>query len=306
MLANKIKFGDTIGIVAPSNYLDEKRKFAIEQAKCFFESKGFFVKEGKHIYDEWYGSAGTPKDRANDINDMFLDDNVSIIICIEGGETCNIVLPYLDFELIRKHPKIIIGYSDVSILLETIYEKTGLVTFHGAEFYEYGIENFQEVLWKNFQEGLMKASNKITLGDDYAVVREGTFSGISIGTNLGCTMNLLGTPYMPSMKEKILFLEAYHIDQKESIRRLEQLRQAGIFEDVNAIVIGYIYAFQKENKYDKSFETIVLEILKDTSVPIIKCNLFGHQIPNQIIPIGVKTEIDTLNGIIEIKETFLN
>lgn len=305
MLAKKINYGCTIGVVAPSNSLEgEKLKYFLE-AERFFIGKGFHIKRGKHIFESWYGSGGTPVNRANDLNDMFLDNEVDIIMCIEGGDTCNTILPYLKFEEIKRHPKILIGYSDITVLLQTIYEKTGMITFHGAEFYEYGILEFQERLYQNFVNRLINRSSKIQIDSNASVVREGKASGKSMGTNLSCTMNLLGTEYFPNFQDTIFFMESYKIEPNECARRCWQLKMNGFFDRINGLVIGYIDAFQKENFEDATFQDILLEVVKDKNFPILKCNIFGHKIVNEIIPIGVRMSIDSDDKLITICEEFL-
>lgn len=305
MIANRLNYGDTIGIVAPSNYLDEYRIETLYKAEEFFKLKGFKIKRGEHIFDNWYGSAGTPENRAKDINRMFLDQDVTMIICIEGGSTCNSILPYLDFDIIKNNPKIFMGYSDVTVLLNAIYEKTGLVTFHGAEFYQYGISELQSKLWDNIKKTLIENNNYLDYCFDMKIMKSGRAKGLTVGTNLGCLMNLLGTPYFPSVENKILLMESYQIKETECVRRFYQLLEAGVFNKINGIVIGYIDAFQKDNINDSRFEDILMEVINYIDIPIIKCNFFGHEIANEIIPIGVNMDIDTFNNKILIEENYL-
>ena len=127
MLAKKLNYGDTIGVVGVSNSLKENQRYDdFKRAEEFFVKKGFKIKKGKYIEEDYYGAAGTRQQKAEDLMEMFRDDEVKAIICLEGGQTCNTFIDLLDYEEIKKHPKIITGYSDITILLQAIYEKTGL------------------------------------------------------------------------------------------------------------------------------------------------------------------------------------
>ena len=135
MLANKLNYGDTIGVVGVANSLELHNRYEdFYRAEKFFESKGFKIKRGKYVLENYYGTAGTREQKAEDLMNMFKDEAVKAIICLEGGQNCNTFIDLLDYDVIRQNPKIITGYSDVTVLLQTIYNKTGLVTFHGSTF----------------------------------------------------------------------------------------------------------------------------------------------------------------------------
>ena len=139
MLANKLNYGDTIGVVGVSNSLEIGATYEhFYKAEKFLQSKGFKIKRGKYVLKNYYGSAGTKEQKAEDMMNMFLDKEVKAIICLKGGETCNTFIDLLDYEIIKQNPKIITGYSDITVILETIYQKTGLVTFHGSDFVDFG------------------------------------------------------------------------------------------------------------------------------------------------------------------------
>lgn len=124
ILAKKLNYGDTIGVVGVSNSLKLNNRYEdLKKAENFLLSKGFKIKKGKYIEEDYYGSAGTNKQKAEDLMEMFKDDEVKAIICLEGGQTCNTFIDLLDYEEIKKHPKIITGYSDITVLLQAIYKK---------------------------------------------------------------------------------------------------------------------------------------------------------------------------------------
>lgn len=138
MLANKLKIGDTIGVIAPDKALKNKDIKYLENATKYFESLGLKVKYGKYLFSEDNYCAGTPKERAKDLNDMFSDKEIKAIFTVKGGDMVNGILPYIDFENIKDNPKIFLGMSDITVLLCAINKMTGLVTFHCQDYVWFG------------------------------------------------------------------------------------------------------------------------------------------------------------------------
>lgn len=305
MLANKLNYGDTIGIVGVSNSLKYDDKYDLfYKAEQLFLDKGFKIKRGKYIFEDYYGSAGTKEQKAEDIMDMFKDKEVKAIICLEGGETCNTFIDLLDYEVIKENPKIFIGYSDVTVLLQAIYEKTGLVTFHGPNFTGYG-EFVAKEIYKEFENVFINNKLESFHSGNKKNVREGNVIGKTIGTNLGCMMYLLGTEYLPDMQDKILLIESYKTSPNECQRRFAHLKQYGIFDKIKGVIIGYNYDLQKDGDMYPQMEDLLLEYTKEYNFPIIKCNNFGHKIVNSIIPIGVDIKINSSNQEVKIIEPFI-
>lgn len=305
MLAIKLNYGDTIGVVGVSNSLKFDNKLEqFYKAEQFFKDKGFKIKRGKYVLEDFYGSAGTREQKAEDMMNMFKDKEVKAIICIHGGQTCNTLIDLLDYKVIKQNPKIITGYSDVTVLLQAIYQKTGLVTFHGPSFVDFGKDDAKDQ-YKEFENVFVnKAIGKFRSGEK-RVIRKSNASGKILGTNLGCMMYLLGTEYLPDMKDVILLIESYKTSPNECQRRFAHLKQAGIFDKINGIVIGYNYDLQKNGETFPQMEDILLEYTKEYNFPIIKCNDFGHKIINSVIPIGVNVEIDSTKSKIIIKDEFI-
>jgi muramoyltetrapeptide carboxypeptidase len=303
MLANKLNYGDTIGVVGVSNSLALNDRYNdFMNAKQFLENKGFKIKFGKYIEEDYYGSCGTREQKAEDFMNMFLNDEVKAIICLEGGQTSNTFIDLLDYEEIKNHPKILVGYSDITVLLQAIYNKTGLITFSGPDFISFGFQNAEEQ-YKIFEDAFIDNKLDKFNNGNKQVIRSGNTSGKIIGTNLGCMMYLFGTEYLPNMNNSVLFIESYKTSPNECQRRFAHLKQYGIFDKINGIVVGYNYDLQKNGNIYPQMEDILLEYTKEYNFPIIKCNDFGHKIVNSIIPIGTNVKIE--NNKVTIDDKFL-
>ena len=134
ILPKTLKVGDTIGVVAPSNPIIDENIEEMERARKIIEEKGFKVKYSKNLFSNTNGYSASAKEKAEDINSMFEDKEVKMIWCAKGGENSNSVFDYLDYEMIKKNPKIICGFSDITSITNIISAKTGLVTFSGTNF----------------------------------------------------------------------------------------------------------------------------------------------------------------------------
>lgn len=305
MLANKLNYGDTIGVVGVSNSLEIGATYEhFYKAEKFLQSKGFKIKRGKYVLKNYYGSAGTKEQKTEDMMNMFLDKEVKAIICLKGGETCNTFIDLLDYEIIKQNPKIITGYSDITVILETIYQKTGLVTFHGSDFVDFGKEQAEERFLEFENTFINKKIGKFQSGEK-RIIRSGNAQGKLLGTNLGTMMYLLGTEYLPDMQDKILAIESYITSPNECQRRFATLKQLGVFDKIKGIIVGYNYALQKNGNTFPQMEDILLEYTKEYNFPIVKCNDFGHEMVNAVIPIGVDVKIDSNNNKVEIVDDFL-
>lgn len=297
----RLKKGDTIGVVSPSGVVTEKKQ--LDSGIRFFEKLGFNVIVGKNALNVDMFSAGTGKERADDINTMFSDKNVNAIICSQGGATANECLPFLEWKIIKKNPKIFLGISDITLLLNTIYSKTGLVTFHG-----------NDVMWgfgrspskydkKEFVDRLMnRATGKINHNSEWRTIRTGHARGRLMGGNLTCLLKLAGTEYFPDLNGSLLFLEEYEPRPEGCAYQFEQLKQMGIFDEIAGVVIGYIYGMDNKKGSFIKMEDILLRASKSWDFPILKAPDFGHNCPNTMLPIGVKAQIDAGKKEIEILE----
>lgn len=288
---NKLNLGDTIGVVAPSNPIIGENIEEIEKAKKIIEEKGFKIKFSKNLFSNSNGYSATAKEKAEDLNEMFLDKDIKMIWCAKGGENSNSVLDYLDYDSIKNNPKIICGYSDITSLTNAIYQKTGLVTFSGTNFKTIATDETDYSL----NEALKRFCDcSLELGkedDEDITLKDGVAEGILIGGNLSLIYGLTCGKYALDFKDKILFIEelGYESDPALVSNHLYYMKQNGVFNLIKGLWIG-----NYEHESNIALEKIFLDTIgEDINYPIIKSNYFGHTEKKTVIPIGTRAKIDT-------------
>lgn len=291
MLSSVIKPGDIIGVIAPANIILEKDEEYLEKSTKLFTDLGYKVKFGKYVRANTLGYGATAKQKAEDINNMFADKEVKAIICVKGGEDSNSTFDYIDYEIIKKNPKIICGFSDITSLTNVIYSKTGLVTFNGPTFKSLTSwetdYSFKELV-KRFQD------RSLELGveeDEYTIIQEGTAEGKLVGGNLSLTTKLVCGKYTIDFTDKILFIEelGYESDPNLVNNNLYYMKQNGVFDKIKGIWVG-----NYEHESGILLEKILLDVLDNKyKFPIVKSNNFGHCDKKTVIPIGIKAQINT-------------
>lgn len=291
MLPNRLKRGDTIGVVAPSNPIVGDNIEELNRAKQIVEKSRFRVKLSNHIYANTNGYSSTAKEKAEDINNMFRDKEVKMIWCAKGGNNSNTVFEFLDYELIKQNPKILCGYSDITSLTNIIYAKTGLITFSGTNFKTIATDetdySYREAM-KRFVEGSLELGKA---NEEYVTIQEGQVEGKLIGGNLTLMYSLVRGKYQVDFQDKILFIEelGFETDPAMASHALAHMKQNGVFEKIKGLWIGN---YQHESNI--TLEQIVLDTLEEKyQFPIIKSNNFGHIETKTVIPIGTKARIDT-------------
>lgn len=300
MIPSKLKKGDTIGVIAPSNYIEKDDLEYINASIALMEASGFKVKFGKYVFEDTLGYGTSPEKRAADINWAFKDDKVKAIMCVKGGEDSNTTLDYIDYEMIKKHPKIICGFSDNTSILNAIHEKTGLVTYHGPTFksltsWETGYA------YKQFIKTFAENTESLIMGepeDEYTTIQAGQATGELVGGNLSLFTKLVCGKYAVNVQDKILFLEELGFEAAPEMvnSNIYYLKQNGVFDRIAGLWIG-----NYEHPSKVSIEKIIKNAIGDEyKFPIIKSDNFGHIDKKIIIPIGTKAEINT-NEKIKIK-----
>ncbi len=305
--------GQTIGIVAPSSAPNEPERirFAIETV----ESLGFKVQPGPHLYDREGYLAGADAARADDLNAMFADDSVDAIWCVRGGYGASRILPALDYSLMRRRPKALIGYSDITALHMAIHRHAGLVTFHGPvafrAFTPYTRGELKRVLWSadtpvhlggpppfERSEGRVDWDNRVT------TLQPGKARGHLLGGNLCLMSHLVGTPYLPDLRGAILFLEDVEEAYYRIDRMLTQLWLSGALAGVAGMAFGKFTGCEPSAFFlqNRSLEDILAERFRALGIPAVSGLMIGHIEDQTTLPVGCLAELDADTGTLTLLE----
>jgi len=309
-----LKMGDTVGLITPASALNEVNRTLIE-AREKMESLGFKVKFGQHVKKKKGYLAGSIKERVEDIHQMFRDKEIKAIVAIRGGYGSGQLLPYLNYDLIKSYPKILLGYSDITSLLNGIYKKTGLVTFHGpvaiSTFTDYTKKYFYKTLTVTepvldiedapYEENMQK-SNRIWS------LKKGISEGRLIGGNLTLLQATLGTPYEIDTDDAILFIEEVDEAPYDLDRILNHFKQAGKFNHCKGVLfdqLGKIKPFSRSPAFNNSLsvEEVIEEVFKDFDFPVCLGFSIGHIKDKPTLPLGIKARLDADKGRLSLLES---
>lgn len=306
----RLKPGDTLGLIAPGSYISEDE---LKDSKENLEKLGYKVFYDDRILSKTGYLAGTDESRAEEVNSMFADKNVQGIICARGGYGCARILPMLDYNLIKSNPKVLIGYSDVTALLNGIYVETGLVTFHGpvgiSSFNDFSVTYFNEVLVHPEKDLVLISAKGEDEKDNSGIktIVSGKAVGELIGGNLSVLNSLIGTKYDFNGEGKIVFLEEIGEEPYRIDRMLTQLIQSGKFDKAAGIAMGVFKDCEPKEK-DPSFSMsfslmeVLFDRLSNLNIPVIYGMSFGHIKNKFTLPIGIKAELDTINQTLTLLE----
>ena len=327
MIPQKLKAGDEVRIITPSNGMNILGKDTIEIATQRLQDLGLKVTFGKYVYETTgdYAMASV-EHRVEDIESAFKDKNVKAILTAIGGLNTNQVLSYINYDIIKNNPKILCGYSDVTSLLDTIYAKTGLVTYYGPHFstfgekkgFEYTLEYFKKMFfedepidikpskqWSCDAWYIDQENRNFIPNEGILLINEGNAEGTIVGGNLGSINLLQGTEFMPNLKNSILFLEyvAEGEDKSSSYLMIDRLLQSIIhlpdFKYVKGLVLGRSIK-EVEMTSDKWIKLIKSKKELE-NIPVIANYDFGHTTPMITFPIGGKAKIQAINGNVSLK-----
>ena len=307
LYGKKLNFGDTIGLIAPSGAF--RTPGALDAAIAETERMGFRVKVGESCRARYGYLAGSDEIRARDVNNMFLDDEVDVIVCIRGGYGTMRILDQLDYEAIAAHPKIFVGFSDITAMHIAILEKTGLVTFHGPM----AVSNWSDGPLGDFcRESLYRAVmhaepvGELVNPPEYPrqTVNPGVCEGQLVGGNLTLIAGTIGTPWQLDTTGRIIFIEdvgerTYCLD-----RMLTQMRLAGMFDKCAGVVFGDFADCPIEYpEFGCSLEQIINDVVKPCGKPIFTGLRCGHCTPKLTLPLGVKCRLDADNCTLTVLES---
>lgn len=307
-----LKPGDTIGLIAPAGAVEDEE--SITMAKEVFTYFGFSVKEGGHIRARYGNLAGTDEQRLEDLHTMFADNSIQAIVCIRGGNGASRLLNRIDYDLIGRNPKILLGYSDVTALLLAFYTKVGLVSFHGvvgiSTWSNYVAQLFKDQFFDNklacFENPKKSDTQIIQYKDRIQTINPGIAEGIMIGGNLTLLAGLCGTPYLPDFTGKILFVE--EIDEKSDRldRMFCQLMNAGILSKIKGFIFGKCTNCGPSGGYGAlTVEQMLNDYIKPLGIPAYSGAMIGHIADQFLMPVGLLARMDASLGKIEYLEKSL-
>lgn len=304
--------GDTVGLITPSSYVSDPDKLiTAERTIKYF---GLNLKMGRNVRKRAGYLGGSIEDRVEDLHAMFRDPEVKGVFCIRGGYGSAQLLNHIDYELIRRNPKVFIGYSDITAMHLAIHKRTGLVTFHGpvplSRFTDYTQQCFRRALFETKPLGALTnpaESNALRPNHTLRTIRPGKARGPLVGGNLSLIASTMGTPYEVDTRGKIFFIEDVGEQPYSVDRMLTQLRLAGKFEQAAGVVFGECNDCGPR-KYDPSFEStfslgeVLDEILGKLKIPVLGGLTIGHTDDQLTLPLGVMASLDSDKGELTVEE----
>ena len=284
-----LRKGDTIGIVSPAGVVDPG---GLEKGVRELEGLGFRVVLGRNVLRAHRYLAGSDQERVEDLHAMFLNPKVRAILCARGGSGTPRLLPLLNPSILGKNPKIFIGSSDVTSLLFYLVQKIGMVAFHGPMVAPHLGRSPSELTLQGIRMlSHPKAFLKPIWFDEVRCLRSGTAEGILIGGCLSLLCAALGTPDEPETEGTILFLEDVNEPPYRIDRMLTQMRLAGKLNGVRGFIFGKMVNCHPGEGENYSLEDVLLDLLKETSGPILFGLPAGHGQDQLMLPLGIPVQL---------------
>jgi muramoyltetrapeptide carboxypeptidase len=299
---NALKKGDLVGVCAPAGCVSDQGE--ILEFTDVLKDLGFKVKMGNNIGSRFGYFSAPDESRAGEFMDFIRDPEVKGIFFVRGGWGCARILPFLDFEVIRNNPKVIMGFSDITTLLNAITLKTGLITFHGpngnASWNSRTMEYFHSILFHGELHTFYNRREDLKV----RTIREGIAEGELAGGNLTVVSSMIGSQYLPDWKGKVLFLEDLKEEPYRIDRMLTQLKLAGVLDQVSAVVLGAFRDCTAEEP-DRAFtvDEVFDQHFKGLDKPVYSNAQFGHVVNKFVLPVGTKVRVNATKGTIEMLES---
>ena len=305
----RLRRGDVIGLISPASTPLPPEK--IEKGARYLEGLGYRVKLGQHVAAQHGYFAGTDKQRLADLNAMLNDPQVKAIFAIRGGYGSPRLLPFVDYRAARRQPKIIVGFSDVTALQLALFRRTGLVTFSGplpgVEFWRKPDPYTEEHFWR-----LLTAPRRIgpLPNPDSEPLRtriHGCAEGRLLGGNLSLLVSNLGTRFSPDYRGSVLVLEDVQEDFHRVDRMFTQLRNAGILDQINGLVLGQFTRCKPNDptKPHLNLAEIFDEVSSWVTAPTVEGFQYGHVPRKLTLTIGLRARLDASRGTLTVLESAL-
>lgn len=295
-----LQIGDTIGLVTPGSPIDAN---IINTRVQYLRDLGFNIVFGRYVYSYEGITAAPAQQRAEDVMNMFSDPSVKMILPTRGGTGVQTILPYLDFGIIRENPKIVSGYSDITVLLNSLFQFSNLITFHSLMLIDFRLDTPAY----NFNQFFEATSTLISPRNiqnppnmpPMSLV-SGNVTGPIVGGNMTTLVNTLGTPYEINTEGKILFLEDINSPTTTIFRYLTQLLLSGKFQDCVGIIMGECTNCLVS--YGTTYEDLINDLLVPLGKPLMVNLATGHGFYKAAIPIGANVNLNTTDNTLTVLE----
>ena len=279
-----LDINNKVALVVCSNGKAREDKIKLDKLEEALKSLGLVPIYSNYLYKDEFGRSASAEVRAQEVMNFFRDESIKAIFDISGGDLSNEILDYLDYDIIKKHIKPFFGYSDLSVVLNTITAKTGEPT------YLYQVLNiirnkdirnrFEKTVLYN-EPDLVNISWEFFQGEE--------ISGIVAGGNIRCFLKLAGTQYFPDLENRVLFLEGLGTTVESLITHLAQLKQMGVFDKISGLLLGTFTNIEKI--YNKNDIYSIVKDFIDKDLPVAKTSEVGHDINSKMITIGGRINI---------------
>ena len=306
LVPRRLKKGDLIGIICPASPVHDQTR--IETGVRYLEGLGYRTTVGRNIWKRNGYLAGTDDERAQDIHEMFTNRKVRGIFCARGGYGTPRLLSRINYHLIARNPKILIGYSDITALALAIWRKCRLVTYHGPMLsvdLAADVNPFaEESLWRILTSPERRATLALADESPTRVKYPGTATGRLIGGNLSLLVSLLGTPYMPEVRRTILFLEETGEEPYRVDRMLTQLGNAGVLSRSSGVAVGRFTDCHPRDPSTPflSLDAIMAGTAENAGRPFMTGFPIGHERRMVTVPVGIRARLDAGEGVITLLE----
>lgn len=305
----RLRIGDSVGLIEPAGFSDGP--FEIEAVKSTIAGMGLIPRTGPHVGSRYGYLAGTDEDRAADINAMFADKSIRAVFAVRGGWGCARLLPYLDWDVIRANPKLLVGFSDITALHLAFAAHAGFPSIHAPN----AANSWQATSWESFWRLTFAGETPTFLPwavrrDDgeparpVTTIRPGKARGRLLGGNLSVLAALVGTPWLPDFEGAILFLEDVNEAEYRIDRMLSQLALAGILRKLAGVVFGQCRActIGVPDYIGFTLPQLLDHHVGSLGIPVFLGANIGHVGDQLSIPVGVQAEMDADAGSLRILE----
>lgn len=303
----KLRRKDLIGIISPASATNDEK--LVENGIKYIESLGYKTIVGKNVGKVRGYLAGTDEERIDDIHQMFGDKNVKAIFCLRGGYGAFRLLDKIDYKLIQKNPKIFVGFSEITALQMAFLKKSNLISFAGPMVvpnFSSEIDTFtEERFWRSITSTASRERIQISAKQQLSKIKIGQTTGRLIGGNLSVFSALIGTGYVPELKNKILFLEEIDEPPYKIDRMLNQLKLNNSFKNLNGIILGSFKGCieQDKNKKTLTLEEVWNDYFESVKIPVIHSFPHGHIKDMVTMPLGIKVRMNMKKKFVEFTES---